>query len=55
MIEATASNTGLGLALVAAQKGVQNTGRCAGQDEPGEDFLPHGSWRGVDDDPIGCH
>ena len=46
LVEATAGNTGLGLALVAAQKGYRLLLVDPRQDEPGEDLSPEGDGRG---------
>ena len=53
IIEATAGNTGLGLALVAAQKGYRVVLVLPGQDEPGEDLQPARHGRGSRADPLG--
>ena len=46
LIEATAGNTGLGLALVAGAEGLSAAAGDPRQDEPGEDLSPQGDGRG---------
>ncbi len=44
LVEATAGNTGLGVALVAAAEGLSAGAGAARQDEPGEDLQPARAW-----------